>query len=79
MLCLKGRISIELPEITRYSSDLSLLFAYFLSPFRFVATTNRLNRSMFSIPVSDVDSKFSLGLKTVKQKERMMNGGWSSR
>ena len=44
-----------------------------------IATSNLLNRSVFSISVSDIDSHFSLRVKTVKQKERMMNGGWSSR
>ena len=44
-----------------------------------VATSNLWNRSVFSISVSNIDSHFSLQVKTVKKKERMMNGGWSSR
>ena len=50
----------------RYSSDLTLLLVFCpdfaLSPFS-IATTNRLNRSVFSISVSDVDSHFSLRLE----------------
>ena len=49
------------------SSDESLLFIYSVPislPRRFsIATTNLLNRSVFSIPVSDVDSNFSLQLE----------------
>jgi len=48
-------------------SDESLLFIYSvpISPSRrfSIATTNLLNRSVFSISVSDVDSNFSLQLE----------------
>ena len=68
----------------RRSIELSLLFIYFLPislSCRFsIAKTNLLNISLFCISISDVDSVFfHCGLKTVKQQQRMMNGGWSSR
>ena len=51
----------------RYLSDESLLFIYSvpisLSRRFSIAKTNLLNRSVFSISVSDVDSNFSLRLE----------------
>ena len=51
----------------RYSSDESLLFTYSvrisLSRRFSIAKTTLLNRSVFSISVSDVDSNFSLRLE----------------
>ena len=51
----------------RYSSDESLLFTYSvrisLSRRFSIAKTNLLNRSVFSISVSDVDSNFLLRLE----------------
>ena len=41
-----------------------------------IATTNQLNRSVFSISVSDVDLDFSLRLKNSEVEEE--NGVWSS-
>ena len=70
MFCLKGRRSIKLPEIALLERSvicyLLICFFYLLSvPIslcrRFsIGTSNLLNRSVFSISVSDVDSNFSL-------------------
>ena len=59
----------------RYSSD--LLFSVPISLCRrfSIATTNLLNRSMFSISVSDVDSDYSLRLEDSEAEGE--NDEWS--
>ena len=82
MFCLKGRRSIELPDIALL--ERFVIVIYLLSvPISLcrhfsIAKTNLLNRSVFSISVRGVDSNFSLQLED-SEAERMMNGGWSSR
>ena len=57
MFCLKGRrVRVSSYRKLRCSSDLSLLLCRRFS----IATSYLLNRSVFSISVSDVDSDFSL-------------------
>ena len=64
MLCLKGRRSIELPEIALLERFVIVIYLFSVPISlcrRFsIAKTNPLNRSVFSISVSDVDSNFSL-------------------
>ena len=83
MFSLEGRRSIKLPEIALLEQSVIVicLFSVPISLCRLIliTTNNLLNRSVFSISVSDVDSNISLALETVKQKKRMMNGEWSSR
>ena len=73
MFCLKGRRSIELPEIAllERSVIVSYLFSVPISLCRrfSIATTNLLDRSVFSISVSDVDSNFLLWLEDSEEGE----------
>ena len=71
----KGRRSIELPEIALFERFVIDLFSVPISLcHRFsIATTYLLNRSVFSISVSDVDSDFSLQLEGIAEKE---NAEW---
>ena len=82
MFCLKGRRSIKLPEIVLLERVVIVIY-FFSVPISLcrhfsIAKSNLLNRSVFSISVSDVDSNFSLRLE-YSEAEKMMNGGWSSR
>ena len=64
MFCLKGRRSIELPEIGLLERFVVIyLFCVPISLCRRFAKTNQFSRSVFSISVSDVDSNFSLRLE----------------
>ena len=67
MFCLKGRLSIELPEIAlleRFAIVIYLFSVPISLCRRFsIAKTKLLNRSVFSISVSDVDLNFSLRLE----------------
>ena len=67
MFCLKGRRRIELPEIALLERSVIVIYLFSVPISlcrRFsIATTNLLNRSVFSISVSDVDSNFSLRLE----------------
>ena len=67
MFCLKERRSIELPEIALLERSVIVIYVFSVPISlcrRFsIATTNLLNRSVFSISVSDVDSNFSLRLE----------------
>ena len=72
MFCLKVRRSIELPEIALLERFVIVIYLFSV-PFslcrRFsIAKTNLLNRSVFSISVSDVDSNFSLRLEDSEAK-----------
>ena len=73
MFCLKGCRSIELPEIAlleRYVIVIYLFSVPISLCRRFsIAKTNLLNRSVFSISVSDVDSNFSLRLEDSEEGE----------
>ena len=73
MFCLKGRRSIELPEIALLERFVIViyLFSVPISLCRrfLIAKTNLLNRSVFSISVSDVDSNFSLRLEDSEEGE----------
>ena len=67
MFCLKGRQSIELPENALLERSVIVIYLFSV-PISFccrfsIAITNLLNRSVFSISVSDVDSNFSLRLE----------------
>ena len=74
----KGRRSIELPEIALLGRfDIVIyLFSVPISLYRrfSIATTNLLNRSVFCISVSDVDSDFSLRLEDSEAEEE--NDQW---
>ena len=63
----KGRRSVDLPEIALLLRLVIVIYLFYVSISlcrRFsVATTNLLNRSVFSISVSDVDSDFSWRLE----------------
>ena len=65
--CLKGRRSIELPEIALLERFVIVIYLFSITISlcrRFsIATTNLLNRSIFSISVSVVDLNFSLRLE----------------
>ena len=67
MFCLKGRQSIELPEIALLEPFVIVIYIFSISISLCrcfsIATTNPLNRSVFSISVSYVDSNFSLRLE----------------
>ena len=67
IFCLKGRRSIELPEIALLKRFVVVIYLFSapisLCPCFSIAATNLLNRSRFSISVSDVDSNFSLRLE----------------
>ena len=67
MFCLKGRQSIELPEIALLERFVIVIYLFSVPISlcrRFsIAKTILLNRSVFSITVSDVDSNFSLRLE----------------
>ena len=67
MFCLKGRRSIELPEIVLLERSVIVIYLFSVPISlcrRFsIAKTNLLNRSVFSISVSDVESNFSLRLE----------------
>ena len=80
MFCLKGRRSIELPEIALLERFLIVIYLFSVPISlcrRFsIDTTNLLNRSVFSISVSDANSNFSLRLE--ESEAEGMNGGWSS-
>ena len=67
----KGRRSIELPEIALLERFVIDLFSVPISRCRrfSIPTTNLLNRSVFSISVSDVDSDFSLRLEDSEAEE----------
>ena len=73
IFCLKGRRSIELPEIALLERSVIViyLFSVPISLFRrfSIATTNLLDRSVFSISVSDVDSNFLLWLEDSEEGE----------
>ena len=73
MFCLKGRRRIELPEIAllEWSVIVIYLFSVPISLCRrfSIVTTNLLNRSVFSIYVSDVDSNSSLRLEDSEEGE----------
>ena len=73
MFCLKGRRSIELPEIALLERSVIVIYLFSVPISlcrRFsIATTNLLNRSVFSIYVSDVDSNFSLRLEDSEEEE----------
>ena len=62
MFCLKGRRSIELPEIALLERFVIVIYVFSI-PISLcrcfsIARTNPLNRSVFSISVSYVDSNF---------------------
>ena len=72
MFCLKGRRCIELPEIALlerfviiylFSVPISLCRRFSITP------SYLLNRSVFSISVSDVDSDFSLRHEDLEAEE----------
>ena len=73
MFCLKGRRSIELLEIALLERSVIVIYLFSVPISlcrRFsIATTNLLNRSVFSIYVSDVDSNFSLRLEDNEEGE----------
>ena len=73
MFCLKGRRSIELPEIALLERSVIVIYLFSVPISlcrRFsIATTNLLNRSVFSIYVSDVDSNSSLRLEDSEEGE----------
>ena len=73
MFCLKGRRSIELPEIALLERSVIVIYLFSVPISlcrRFsIATTNLLNRSVFSIYVGDVDSNFSLWLEDNEEGE----------
>ena len=74
----KGRRSIELPEIALLERSVIVIHLYSVPISlcrRFsIATTNLMNRSVFSISVSDVDSDFSLRLEDSEAEEE--NDEW---
>ena len=67
MFCLNGHRSIELPEVALLERSVIVIYLFSVPISlcrRFsIATTNLLNRSVFYISVSDVDSNFSLRLE----------------
>ena len=67
MFCLKGRRSIDLPEIALLELFVIVIYLFSITISlcrRFIiSTTNLLNRSVFSISATDVDLNFSLRLK----------------
>ena len=67
MFCLKGRRSIELSEIALLERSVIVIYLFSVSISlgrRFsIAQTNLLNRSVFSMSVSDIDLNFSLHLE----------------
>ena len=67
MFCLKGRRSIELPEIALLERSVIVIYLFSVPISlcrRFtIATNNLLHRSVFSISVRDVDSNFSVRLE----------------
>ena len=71
--CLKGRRSIELPQIALLGRSVIVIYLFSVPISlcrRFsIATTNLLNRSVFSISVSNVDSNFSLRLEDSEEGE----------
>ena len=73
MFCLKGRRSIELPEIALLERSVSVIYLFSVPISlcrRFsIPTTNLMNSSVFSISVSDVDSNFSLRLEDSEERE----------
>ena len=73
MFCLKLRRSIELPEIALLERSVIVIYLFSVPISlcrRFsIATTNLLNRSVFSISVSDVDSNFSLRFEDNEEGE----------
>ena len=73
MFYLRGRRSIELPEIALLERFVIVIYLFSVPISlcrRFsIATTNLLNRSVFSIYVSDVDSNFSLRLEDSEEGE----------
>ena len=79
MFCLKGRRSVELPEIALLEQFVIVIYVFSV-PISLcrcfsIATTNPLNRSVFSISVSDVDSNFSLRLEE-REAERDNDEWW---
>ena len=70
----KARRSIESPEIALLERFVIFCSDFALSPFS-IATTNLLNRSVFSISVSDVDSDYSLRLEDSEAEGE--NDEWS--
>ena len=73
MFCLKGRRSIELPEDALLERSVIVIY-FFPVPISLcrhflIATTNLLNRSVFSISVTDVDSNISLRLEDSEAEE----------
>ena len=73
MFCLKGRRSIELREIALLERSVIVIYLFSVPISlcrRFsIATTNLLDRSVFSISVSDVDSNFLLWLEDSEEGE----------
>ena len=71
--CLKGRRRFELTEIALLERSVIVIYLFsvpILLCRRFsVAKTNLLNRSVFFISVSDVDSNFSLRLEDSEEGE----------
>ena len=67
MFCLKGRPSIELSEIALLGRSVFVIYLFSVPISlgrRFsIAQTNLLNRSVFSMSVSDIDLNFSLHLE----------------
>ena len=81
MFCLKGRRRIELPEIALLVRIVIVicLFSVPISLYRrfSIATSYLLNRSVFSISLSDVDSDFSQRHEDIEAVEE--NDGWCYR
>ena len=78
MFCPKGRRRIELPEVALLERIVIVicLFSVPISLYRrfSIATSYLLNRSVFSISLSDVDSDFSLRYEDIEAVEE--NDEW---